>query len=109
MHFQNAIPIVEERGDVKQQTEMYIDYAGTLMNIDKRELATTMLDKARKQMEAFPDPRLIARITCREGFLNLHYSDYTKATELLLEADKGINALPQPLNKKRLLLSHSDP
>ncbi len=110
IHFKQAFNILEERGDVKQQTEMFIDYAGTLINIDKLELATTMLDKAGKLLEVFPDPRLLARLTCREGFLNLHYSNYAKAIELLLEADKRINALPKPLLKKDyyfLTLIHS--
>lgn len=110
MHFEEALNIIEDRGNVKEQAEMYIDYAGTLLNRGKMELASSMLDKARKMIEVFPNPRLKARLICREGFLSLHYSNYSKAIELLLEADKGINALPKPLQKKDfyfLTLIHS--
>ncbi|MEO1517805.1 MAG: histidine kinase [Bacteroidota bacterium] len=100
IHCNKAINIVEERGDVKQQAEVYIDYAGTCINLDKMDLATAYLDKATKLLEVFPDPQLQARITTREGFLNLHYSSYTKAIELFLEAEKSINALTQPLTLK---------
>ncbi len=100
LHFEEALNIIEDRGNVKEQAEMYIDYAGILLNRDKKELASTMLDKAHKLIEVFPNARLKARITCREGFLSLHYANYAKAIELLLEADKSINALPKPLSKK---------
>ena len=93
IHFKKAFDILDERGDVKQQAEAYIDYAGTCMNLGKRDQATNYLDKARKLLEVFPDTRLEARLICREGYLNLHHSNYSKAIELLLEADKRINTL----------------
>ncbi|MEM1323116.1 MAG: histidine kinase [Bacteroidota bacterium] len=100
MHFKEAIDIVEDRGDVKQQAELYIDYAGTCMNLDEMDLAMTYLDKASKQLEVFPDRQLAARITAREGFLNLHYANYAKAIELLLEAEKQIDLLSHELSLK---------
>ena len=100
MHFKEAIDIVEERGDVKQQVEIYIDYAGTCMNLDEMDLATAYLDKASKLLDVFPDQQLQARIILREGYLNLHYSNYTKAIELLLEAEKSIDSLAQELSLK---------
>lgn len=100
IHSKLAIEILEERGDVKQQAEAYIDYAGTCINLDEKELANSFLDKASKLLLAFPDARLQARITCREGFLNLHYKNYTKAIELLLESDRSINVLPGALTLK---------
>lgn len=94
IHFKQAFDILDERGDVKQQAEAYIDYAGTCINLSKMDQATNYLGKAHKLLVVFPDTQLEARIICREGFLNLHYSNYEKAIELLLEADKRINALP---------------
>lgn len=94
IHFKQAFEILDERGDVKQQAEAFIDYAGTCINLNKMDLATNYLDKASKLLEVFPDTQLEARIICREGFLNLHYSNYSKAIEMLLEADKRINAFP---------------
>ncbi len=93
IHFKQAFEILDERGDVKQQAEAYIDYAGTCINLNKMDQATNYLDRAAKLLEVFPDTQLEARLISREGYLNLHYSNYPKAIELLLEADKRINAL----------------
>jgi two-component system, LytTR family, sensor kinase len=110
IHFRRAIEILEERGTAKQQAEAYIDIAGVYMNLEQLDTATDYLDKAYKLLRNFPDKRLQARITCREGFLNLHYGNYPRAVELLLEADKDITMLEQPLELKDyyfLTLIHS--
>jgi len=109
-HFEAAIRLVEDRGDVKQQAEVYIDYAGTCINTKRMELATELLQKAEKFLKAFPDRRLQARIICREGFMNLHYSNYSKAIELLLSADQKITSLDTDIKLKDyyfLILIHS--
>ncbi|MBK7871838.1 MAG: histidine kinase [Saprospiraceae bacterium] len=109
-HFEEAIELLEERGAAKQLAEAYIDYAGTCMNLDQMEDASDYLEKATRLLKNFPDDRLLTRITCREGYMNLHYSNYSKAIELLLEADKKINILLSPLSLKDqyfLTLIHS--
>lgn len=109
-HFLDAIELLEERGTVKQQAEAYIDYAGTCMNMENMDKATALLEKADRLLKNFPDERLQARIICREGFMNLHYSNYSKAIELLLDADRRITALNVPLELKDyyfLTLIHS--
>lgn len=109
-HFDEAVEILEERGTAKQLAEAYIDYAGTCMNLEKMDDASIYLEKAGRLLRNFPDERLLPRITCREGYMNLHYSNYSKAIELLLEADKSINRLPLPLELKDyyfLTLIHS--
>jgi len=78
IHYKQAIEILEERGDIKQQAETCIDYAGTCINLDKRDLATNLLDKAGKLLEAFPDDLLEARLICREAFLQLHMSNWSR-------------------------------
>ena len=108
--FLEAIDLLEDIGNVKQLAEVYIDYAGTCMNLEKMEEAGAFLEKAAKLLRSFPDERLTARITCREGFMNLHYANYSKAIELLLEADKKKTSLKTPLNLKDfyfLTLIHS--
>ena len=105
-----AIELLKERGAVKQQAETYIDYAGTCMNLGNMDGATELLSKANKALKNFPDNRLLSRITCREGFMHLHYSNYSKAIELLLDADKSIHLLEPPLELKDyyfLTLIHS--
>lgn len=100
IHFKQAIEILEDRGDIKQQAEAYIDYAGTCINLDKRDMAINLLEKAGKLLEVFPDDLLQARLICRDGFLNLHFSNVTKATALLLEAEKRINASKKQISLK---------
>ena len=108
--FLKAISLLKERGTVKQQAECYIDYAGVCMNLDEMEEASTYLGQASRLLKNFPDERLMARIICREGFLNLHYANYSKAIELLLTADKKITTLNRGLDLKDyyfLTLIHS--
>ena len=90
-HFKKTIEIVEERGDIKQQVDAYIDYSGTCLNLEKRALARQFLEEAAQKLHAFPDPLLGARLTARLGFLNLYYAKNSKAVELLLEAEKNIS------------------
>ncbi len=109
-HFREAINILEERGTANQQAETYIDFAGTCMNLEQLDDALQYLEAADKLLKSFPDNRLRARITCREGYLNLLYSNYSGAMELLLEADKTIATLDTPLTLKDyyfLTLIHS--
>ncbi|MCB0630026.1 MAG: histidine kinase [Saprospiraceae bacterium] len=109
-HFQVAIDMLEERGTFKQQAEALIDYTGTLINMERMDEATEMLERANRQLKHYPERGLAARVICREGFVHLHYADYSRAIELLLEADKLINTLDRPLDLKDyyfLTLIHS--
>lgn len=109
-HFLKAIELLEERGTIKQQAEAMIDYTGTLINMERMDEATEMLEKVNRLLKHFPERGLAARIICREGFVYLHYANYSGAIELLLEADKLINTLDRPLELKDyyfLTLIHS--
>jgi two-component system, LytTR family, sensor kinase len=102
-HFEQVLDIVEKEGNATQQAEVYIDYAGTLMNLNERELALEYLGKARRHLESFPNDTLFARLYCREGYLYWQFSDYDRATELFFKADKIILGLdPKKLNIKDL-------
>ncbi|MFZ4425525.1 MAG: tetratricopeptide repeat-containing sensor histidine kinase [Saprospiraceae bacterium] len=92
-YFLRAIALAEENRDARAQVELYIDYAGTCINNRTLEEAQTFLDKALRLLRIYPDPCLEARVTSREGFLQIFYSNYSRAIELLLEADKAIAAL----------------
>jgi two-component system, LytTR family, sensor kinase len=92
-HFQSVLTIVEKEGNATQQAEAYIDYAGTLMNLNERDRALDYLDKARRHLESFPNDNLAARLYCREGYLYWQLSDYDRATELFFKADKTIAGL----------------
>jgi two-component system, LytTR family, sensor kinase len=99
IHFKLLLAMLEEYGDVNQQTEAYIDYAGTLLNLGEKDLAMDYIDRAAKNLNAFPDKLLTARLTFREGYLWLHYGDNAQAVELFLEADKQFNAINPMLLK----------
>ncbi len=108
--FLQAIEILEDIGDVKQLAEVYIDYAGTCMNLEKMDEVQLFLGKARRLLRNFPDERLSARIICREGFMHLQFANFSKAIELLLEAEKKTTALRSALELKDyyfLTLIHS--
>lgn len=99
-HFREAIQLVDMVGTAKQQAEVYIDYTATCINDDQLKKAKVYLNRAEKLLKKFPDFRLQARITARYGFLSLLARDYSKATELLLEADKQLSVLPESLDVK---------
>ncbi|WP_353484721.1 histidine kinase [Haliscomenobacter sp.] len=109
-HFKLLLDLVEECGDVKQQAEVYIDFAGTCINMQDMDQALFFLDKAGKLLRAFPDERLRARHTAREGFVQLHFANYSRAIELLIEADKQITVFGSYTNLKDyhfLILIHT--
>ncbi len=110
-HFQKSIEILEVSGHANQMAETYIDYIGTCINLEKKEDAATYLDKAAKLLKTFPDQKLKARIICRQGYLHLHNSNYPKAVEFFLEAEKNFHSLsPSSLTLKDyyfLTLVHS--
>jgi two-component system, LytTR family, sensor kinase len=104
-HYLDALILAEEQGDPHRRMELYIDYAGTCMNLDRLEEASDWLRKAQKLLRQWPDERLMSRYKCREGFLQLHYGDISTATELLLEADKTILSLTPLALKDHYFLS----
>ncbi|MEY3052127.1 MAG: hypothetical protein RLY31_1912 [Bacteroidota bacterium] len=94
VHFRNALEILGERGDVKQLTETYIDYAGTLLNLEQPDRARFYLNQAAKYLDAYPDERLSIRLLCREGFFHLKQSYLPKALKAFHQAEQQLNALP---------------
>ncbi len=95
-----AFEILNERGDASQLAEAYIDYAGTLLNLDNVGKAKNMLDEASKFLKNFPDDRLNSRLVCRLGYLELYQSNYGKALEYFLEAEDQIYRLEPNLGIK---------
>ena len=112
-HLKKAMVIIEEQGDLKRQAEIFIDYAGICINLEKLEDTISFLEKAEKHLEAYPDPILTARIIARKGSINLYYGEYdeyAKAVELLLQAEQEVNNASQNLTLKDyyfLTLIHS--
>ncbi len=99
-HFKEALSIIKDGGDLKQQAELYIDFAGIYINLDKLKEAHDYVDKAREYLNRYPDKILRGRLICREGYINLYYGDYGPAVEKFLEADKEFNTVKSPLSLK---------
>jgi two-component system LytT family sensor kinase len=95
IHFRIALEILGERGDVNQLTETYIDYAGTLLNLDQPDRARFYLNQATKYLETFPDSRLDIRLICREGFFHLKFSNYPKALKSFLDCVLAIETMTE--------------
>ncbi|MBI5917487.1 MAG: histidine kinase [Bacteroidetes bacterium] len=93
IHFRLALEILGERGDVNQLAETYIDYAGTLLNLDQTDRARFYLNQASKYLESFPDDRLRVRLICREGFFHLKFANYPKALKAFLDCEVEIQNL----------------
>ncbi len=85
-HFIRAIDILKERGDITQLAETYLDYIGTLFNLDKLDDARLVLGETAGMLRAFPVSKLFARYYCREGYLYLKTNNFSKALEAFLEA-----------------------
>jgi len=88
IHYKKAIEILEEEGGAKEQAEVYIDFSGVCTNLKKLDDAHRYLDKASKLLKSFPDAKLEARLACRQGYLHLEYTEYDRAIESLLSAEK---------------------
>jgi len=104
-HFKKAIGLLEEIGDLKKQAELYIDYAGICINLEKLKDATAYLEKSAQYLKRYPDKILQGRHTCREGYINIAYANYSRATEQFLEADKEINTAQERSLKDYYFLS----
>ena len=100
IHFVKAIEILNERGDASQLAEAFIDYAGTLINLGKVDLAFKFLEDAGKYLKTFPDDQLEAYLTCRLGYLHIKNSNKVKALKAFLEAEKRFRDLSSTLDLK---------
>jgi two-component system, LytTR family, sensor kinase len=100
IHFRMALEILGERGDVNQLAETYIDYAGTLLNLEQTDRSKFYLTQAARYLETYPDERLNVRLVCREGYYYLKFSNYSKALQAFLESERKMRSLQEPLEYK---------
>ena len=99
-YYLEGLNLLEEVGAVSEQIEALIDYAGISINLESMENAEEALDKAKLLLNRFPDKKMLARITFREGFIQLHYNNFPNAIELLLKAQREILSFGTNLNLK---------
>lgn len=90
---ERAIARVDQFGDITERIEVYLDYVGVLMNLNRMDQARDFFGKSSRLLESYPDNRLRARAMIREGFLYMLSHSYPKATPLFLEADGILSSL----------------
>ncbi len=100
IHFDKAIEILSERGDANQLAEAFIDYSGTLLNLNEVDKASRCLEDARKFLQVFPDERLEAFLVCRNGYLHLQNSNKAKALKSFYDAEKRLESYSKTLTLK---------
>ena len=89
-YYLEGLSFLEEVGAVSEQIEALIDYAGVCINLESPKNAEEALDKAKNLLKRFPDRKMMARVICREGFIQLHFNNFPNAIEQLLAAQKEI-------------------
>ncbi len=99
-HFDKAIEILNERGDANQLAEAYIDYSGTLLNLNQVDKANRLLEDAKKLLQSFPDKRLEAYLVCTVGYLHLQNSNKVKALKSFYDAENRLESYSSPLTLK---------
>ena len=97
---QSALLIVEERGDFTEKIEVYLEYIGTLINLDLIKEATTYFERCERLLESVNSDRFRAWANCRHGFLYLHYYNYPKAIVKFREAERLLAGESFPLQPK---------
>ena len=90
--FGRALALAEERRDLAERLELYLDYVGHLCNIGETETASDYLDRCYRLLEVYPSDPLRARAACRHGYLYLLFFGYPKATRKFMEAETLLEA-----------------
>ena len=98
--YAEALPLVEARADGDRLAEACIDYAGTCMNLDRREQATELLGRADQLLSAYPNVRLHNRYLVRCGYLALAEDDTVKAVTYMHSAERRFARVDYELSIK---------
>jgi hypothetical protein len=98
--FERAVVRVDENGDIAEKIEVYLDYLGILVNLERMDLAREFYDESLRLMESYSSDRLRSRSLCRLGYFYLHDHSLAKATPKFLEAVGLLNGGSFELNTK---------
>ncbi|MCB9344327.1 MAG: histidine kinase [Lewinellaceae bacterium] len=100
IHARLAIGILESLADNWALAETWADVAATYLNQRDWPAAEDALARAHKYLgEDCPDT-LKAHVTCREGFLHLHFGNVLQALDNLMEAEKALMGLDEKASLK---------
>jgi two-component system, LytTR family, sensor kinase len=88
-----AVDVLESVPDAQGLAEIWADIAGIYQNRREWRNAQESIDRARKYLNENTPAPLRAQVDCREGFLQLHLGDNTRALDNLLKAEEGLTGL----------------
>ena len=98
--YERALALVDEHGDIAEKIEVYLDFVGTLVNLDQLERARALYDRSLRLLESYTSGRLQSRALCRQGFFHLHDHSYAKAIPVFMEALGLLDGQAFELNTK---------
>lgn len=90
LHARLAIGILESLADTWALAEVWADVAATFLNQRDWPAAEDALARAHKYLSEDAPPTLQAHVTCREGFLHLHFGNSRQALDCLMDAEKAL-------------------
>jgi tetratricopeptide (TPR) repeat protein len=100
LHARLAIGILESLSDAWALAEIWADVAATYLNQRAWPAAQDALARAHRYMGEGAPPALKAHLTCREGFLHLHFGNIRQALDNLMAAEKTLMGLDEKARLK---------
>lgn len=100
LHARLAIGIQESLADAWALAETWADVAAAYLNQRDWPAAEDALARAHKYLSDDAPVALKAHVTCREGFLHLHFGNIRQALDNLMEAEKALMSLDEKAGLK---------
>jgi tetratricopeptide (TPR) repeat protein/anti-sigma regulatory factor (Ser/Thr protein kinase) len=100
LHARLAIGILESLADTWALAEIWADVAASYLNQRDWPAAEDALARAHRYLSEDAPPTLQAHVTCREGFLHLHFGNIRQALDNLMDAEKALMALDEKATLK---------
>lgn len=100
LHARLAIGILESLADTWGLAEVWADVAASYLNQRDWPAAEDALARARRYLSEDAPITLQAYVTCREGFLHLHFGNIRQALDSLMDAEKALMRLDEKASLK---------
>lgn len=86
--YRKAAQLIDEYGNISQQISVLIDLSAPLINIQSYGEAIDCLNRAKRLLQINSDDGLLARVWCREAYMDLHLKNENAATQTFLNAER---------------------
>ena len=94
LHFSEAIDLLGTGGDRRLLADARLELAAVQTNLGQLESAEETLALIRHFIKKNGDPKMLARLTVRDAFLNLHVGNRDQSLMQLLDAQRLMAKLP---------------